>query len=137
MQLDQTIPASAETAITELRSKHSVGKLDVVIANAGIANYYGLASETPDKELEEHLAVNAVGTLRVYKAVFPLLKAAADQGGKPAFVALSTAVASIKDASSYPVQATAYGASKAAVNYMLSKIHGENEWLIAFPISPG
>jgi NAD(P)-dependent dehydrogenase (short-subunit alcohol dehydrogenase family) len=38
---------------------------------------------------------------------------------------------------SVPLKSTAYGASKAAVNYIVRKIHFENPGLIAFPISPG
>lgn len=37
----------------------------------------------------------------------------------------------------YPIPATAYGASKAALNYVVRKIHVENEGLIAFPLHPG
>jgi norsolorinic acid ketoreductase len=36
-----------------------------------------------------------------------------------------------------PMPVTAYGASKATLNYIVRKIHFENEHLIAFPISPG
>ncbi|CAA7260848.1 unnamed protein product [Cyclocybe aegerita] len=31
----------------------------------------------------------------------------------------------------------AYGASKATLNYITRRIHFENEWLVAFPLSPG
>lgn len=36
-----------------------------------------------------------------------------------------------------PIPAAAYGASKAAINYITRKIHFENDWLIAFFIHPG
>jgi NAD(P)-dependent dehydrogenase (short-subunit alcohol dehydrogenase family) len=46
-------------------------------------------------------------------------------------------VASIGDMGSLPLKSAAYGASKAAVNYIVRKIHFENPGLIAFPMSPG
>jgi len=37
----------------------------------------------------------------------------------------------------YAIPTTLYGASKAAVNFLVKKIHLEHEKLIAFPIHPG
>lgn len=69
----------------------------------------------------------------LFQAVLPLLNFAV----KPKFVVLSSAVASINQADKIPLEASAYGASKAAINFIARKIHQENEGLIAFPISPG
>jgi len=65
--------------------------------------------------------------------VVPLLKHAP----KPVFVGITTGLASLGDMASLPVQSTAYGMSKAALNYAVRKIHFENEWLVAFVLSPG
>lgn len=70
--------------------------------------------------------------LALFQAVFPLL---GGEGKK--FVAISSAVASIGDMEKVPMKSTAYGASKAALNYVIRKIHCENEGLIAFPLNPG
>lgn len=133
VKIDSTIPSSATDAINELTNTHSISALDVVIANAGISNYYGPAVSTPLAEAREHLEVNVIGTLALFQATWPLL----EKAKKPIFVALSTGLASITDMGSMPVQATAYGMSKAALNYMVRKIHFENEALISFVISPG
>jgi norsolorinic acid ketoreductase len=37
----------------------------------------------------------------------------------------------------YPFPATALGISKAALNFLVRKIHFENDWLVAFPLHPG
>jgi len=133
VRIDSTIPSSATDAIKELTSTHSITTLDVVIANAGISKYYGLAASTPLSELRDHLEVNTIGVLALFQATWPLL----EKAKKPIFVALSTGLASITDMESMPVPATAYGASKVALNYVVRKIHFENEALISFVISPG
>jgi norsolorinic acid ketoreductase len=46
-------------------------------------------------------------------------------------------VGSIGDMESMPLKSSAYGGSKAELNYIVRKIHFENPGLIAFPISPG
>jgi norsolorinic acid ketoreductase len=104
-----------------------------VIANAGIADSYGSAAATPIDELQRHLSINTVGVVVLFQAVIPLLNEAVT----PKFVILSSAVASLSQADKIPLEASAYGASKVAVNFIVRKIHQENERLIAFPISPG
>ena len=133
VKIDSLSDTSAKAAIHEISSKHGITEIDTVIANAGIANYYGLAAETPLSEVREHFEVNVIGVLALFQAVLPLLK----KSSKPIFVIISSFVASIGDMEKFPLQSTAYGASKAAVNYVARKIHFENPNLIAFPISPG
>lgn len=89
--------------------------------------------ETPPAEVQEHFAVNVVGTLALFQATCPLLKASA----APKFVAISTFIGSIADMEQYPFPATALGISKAALNFLVRKIHFENDWLVAFPLHPG
>lgn len=133
VRIDNLSENSAREAMESLQSKHAITKLDVVIANAGITNYYGSAFSTPLSELRSHLEVNTIGSLALFQATWPLLETAP----KPKFVVLTTGLASIGDMGSMPMPVTAYGASKVAVNYITRKIHFENPKLIAFPISPG
>jgi norsolorinic acid ketoreductase len=133
VHIDSLSESSAKDAIKVLESKHGITKLDVVIANAGITNFYGPAIDTPLSEVRNHFEVNTVGALALFQATWHLLQAAP----KPKFVAVTTGLASIGDMGSMPMPVTAYGASKAAVNYITRKIHFENPSLIAFPISPG
>ena len=124
---------SAKEAVAALQSEHGISKIDTVIANAGISNYYGSADITPISEVRDHFEINAVGTLLLFQATWPLLKLSSN----PIFMALSTGVASIGAMGGIPLQATAYGMSKIAVNYMVQKIHFENPDIIAFTMNPG
>jgi norsolorinic acid ketoreductase len=133
VHIDSLSDNSAKDAVKELKSQHHITKLDVVIANAGISNFYGPAADTPLSEVRNHFEVNTVGVLAVFQATLPLLDAAP----MPKFISLSTGLASIGDMDSMPMPVTAYGASKAAVNFITRKIHFEHPNLIAFPISPG
>lgn len=131
--IHSTDEKSAKQAVTVLQSEHGISKIDTVIANAGIANYYGSAEFTPISEVREHFEINAIGTLLLFQATWPLLKLSSN----PVFMALSTAAASIGIMESIPLPATAYGVSKIAVNYMVQKIHFENPDIIAFTMNPG
>jgi norsolorinic acid ketoreductase len=83
--------------------------------------------------LEEHLRVNTIGPVIIFQALFPLLL----QRQTRKFVPISTGAASI--GVQFPPPLTAYGSSKAALNYITKSIHKEHseEGLIAFPIHPG
>lgn len=107
--------------------------IDIVIANAGICNHWGLVSEIEDADMTSHLEVNTLGPLRLFRATASLLKASK----QPKFVYLSSELASIAGLEQSLSLTTAYGVSKAASNYMVKKIHEENEGLIAFSIDPG
>jgi len=115
-----------------VQSKH--GYVDVVVSCAGVSSYMGPASETPVEEMRSHLEVNVTGTLVLFQVLFPLLKASRSS---PKFVPLSSGAGSLVAYMAMPMGYTAYGASKAAVNYVARKIHFENEWLTCFPLNPG
>ncbi|KAI1170395.1 Nor-1 [Nemania sp. FL0916] len=115
-----------------------ISSLDVVIANAAIANVFARLEEIDMKDFQQFFEVNTYGPMRLYIAVYPLLKAAADNGGKPKFVAISTVASRImKLEENAPFKLGAYGASKVAVNYIVRRAHAENEWLEAFLLEPG
>ncbi|KII88997.1 hypothetical protein PLICRDRAFT_160008 [Plicaturopsis crispa FD-325 SS-3] len=112
------------------------GRLDVVIANAGISKFYGLARETPAGEMREHYEVNVVGTLVLFQAFTAPLGTTARP--HPKFVAISSFGGSIAVGATLPgVGIAAYGASKAALNYLVRRINAENEFLVSFAIHPG
>lgn len=131
--IDSNQEHSAKQAMDTLQTKHDIKKLDVVIANAGISKYYGLAEVTPISEVREHFEVNTIGTLILFQATWPLLKLSSN----PTFMALTTGLASIGEMGDLPIPAAAYGISKVALNYLVRKIHFENPELTAFVLSPG
>jgi len=103
-----------------------------VIANSGIYSN-ALASKVTVKELQEIYNVNTIGPVLLFQASLDLLL----KSEKPKFVVVSSTMGSIELAPVFPAPTTAYGSSKAAVNYIVRRIHAENEKLIAFPIHPG
>ena len=61
---DATDDRSASNVVEELRDKHGIKKLDVVVANPGIAptSAYGNAKDANSDTLREHVGVNGIGT---------------------------------------------------------------------------
>ncbi|KII88976.1 hypothetical protein PLICRDRAFT_109225 [Plicaturopsis crispa FD-325 SS-3] len=120
-------------AVASLIEK-TAGRLDVVIANAGINNCYTPVHKTPVEEVREHMEVNLIGTLVLYQAVYPLLKATPS----PKFAVISSLGGSIAVGTTVPgFDVLPYGTSKAAVNWVSRKIHYENENFVSFTIHPG
>lgn len=131
-QLSLNDPASATEAVSKIQNENSVYHIDIIISNAGICDHWGPVQDMEDSDMIAHFEVNTLGPLRLFRAATPLLKASS----QPKFVYISTALASIglEDSSSLTA---AYGISKIAGNYLIKKIHGEDQKLIAFSIDPG
>lgn len=74
----------------------------------------------------EHFEVNTIGTLVLFQAMRPLLKASKS----PKFIPISSSTASIGGFGAVSqLGFSAYSVSKAALNYLSAAIHAENEWL--------
>jgi norsolorinic acid ketoreductase len=117
--------------------ERTTGRVDVVIANAGIAYSFINPAEVPLNDIRDHFEVNTIGPLILYQGTRNLLKRSTD----PKFIVISTAAGSIKSQDVMPSVFTgvAYGTSKAAVNYITKRIHLENQDtnLTAFVVHPG
>ncbi|KJA22252.1 hypothetical protein HYPSUDRAFT_41145, partial [Hypholoma sublateritium FD-334 SS-4] len=113
--------------------KSRFGRVDTVIANAAISNSVAPLSTIKSAELEEHFQVNVTGTIVLFQAVYTLLKKSAC----PRFVPISSSAGCLDGVSvKLPVGGSAvYGATKAALNWATRKIHFENDWIVAFPLS--
>ena len=131
VKLDSLSETDAKNAVDTLRSKHDISKLDIVMANAGIGKDFSTVVDTTPQEMRDHFEVNVLGPLILFHAVLPLLNAASN----PKFMATSSSVGSIGDAFQYP--SLAYGASKAALNYLVMKIHVEHTNITAVALHPG
>ncbi|KAL7935819.1 hypothetical protein V8C35DRAFT_333631 [Trichoderma chlorosporum] len=131
IKIDSLDNSSAASGIASISD--SIDHLDLVIANAGVLNQYGPVSEMSLDEIPAHVAVNTVAPIALLQAAKPLLQNASN----PRFVVISSSVGSIAEIESYPVQMGAYGASKAAVNYLMRKVHFEETWLTSVVICPG
>ncbi|KAG2168138.1 hypothetical protein JADG_007878 [Aureobasidium aubasidani] len=124
LQIDAAVPLHAKQAVESITHMYGYDHVDVVIANSGISDYYGSAAETPLEALRTHFEVNTIGPLALFQAFLPLLL----QSAHPRFVAMTSGAASLSDMEHMPLMpVTAYGASKAALNYIVRKIHFENQ----------
>jgi len=120
-----------EAAIAEI--ERTAGQLDVIIANAGISKHYGPLATTAISEFQEHFAVNTLGPVVLFQAAQKLLLASPT--GAPVFALISSGAGSISRYMN--LSAGAYGASKAAANFLVKVLDTENPTLVAMAISPG
>ncbi|KAG7421212.1 Norsolorinic acid ketoreductase [Fusarium oxysporum f. sp. rapae] len=133
VEIDSASETDALGAMKTLKRDHGVTKLDLVIANAGISKYFGTAEMTPVAEMMDHFKINSVAPLLLFQATWPLLHAAK----APKFVTISSGAGSLGFMENLKVENTAYGSSKAALNFITRRIHFENPDLVAFSINPG
>ena len=128
--------SDAEHASAAKQVEAEAGRVDVLIANAGIANadaYQPIEKLSLDK-LRLHFETNTVGTFRLFGALFPLL----NRSATPKFVVVSTGLASVAWQSNFPTFPVGnYASSKTAVNLLTQRVHVEHPNIIAFPLSPG
>ncbi|KAJ7626198.1 aflatoxin biosynthesis ketoreductase-like protein nor-1 [Roridomyces roridus] len=125
---DQT---SNEAAVAEIQK--TAGRLDVVIANAGISKYFGSIGTIPVSEFRDHWEVNTLGVIVLFQAVQHLLLASPTNA--PIFALISTGAGSI--AKFYNAAMGAPGASKAAANFIIKALDAENPKLVSLAIHPG
>lgn len=133
-RLESTSESDGKKMITLLESKYNIRHLDVVIANAAISNNYAFVHEAEPADMLEHYAVNVVGVVLLFQATRSLLLKSIND---PKFIALGSTAGSIGDLEALPVPNGNYAPSKAALHWIVKKIHAENPSLIAFPVHPG
>ncbi|KAK5710118.1 hypothetical protein LTR17_019180 [Elasticomyces elasticus] len=134
VKIASTSETDASSAVETLRSQ-DISHLDTVYANAGIFKreaFVGV-SQSKTSDFIEHIDVNVGGPLRLFQATLPLLNAAE----KPTFVLVSSVADTIGGAEKMPFKVTAYGASKAAANFLLRRIHVEHENVVSIAMHPG
>lgn len=111
--LDVTDTAALRAAVT--RAFAELGRIDVVLSNAGLAAF-GAAEELSDEVIAEQVAVNMTGPIQLVRAVLPFLRA---QGGGR-IIQTSTMGAQISSPGG-----SMYHASKWGVEGFLESIVGE------------
>lgn len=116
LQLDVTDPGSVEAAVTKLETE--VGRLDVLINNAGIMVDWGVqTADITAAQLRETYEVNVFGVVTTTSACVPLLR----RSPNPRIVNMSSGLGSLTILSepTSPLSTRAflaYGSSKAALN---------------------
>lgn len=119
-----------------------ITELDVVIAVAGTnpASAFAEVKDMDVKNLRDIFDVNTFSFVSLFKATYPLLKASAerDSSRPPKLMAISSNASQIMDMEpTIPVKVGVYGASKAALNYLVRRVHFENPWLLSWVMNPG
>ncbi|WVQ81966.1 hypothetical protein IAT38_004093 [Cryptococcus sp. DSM 104549] len=129
VKIDASSVTDAKEAVEELKTKHNITHLDVVIANAGIAEGVDNVENIDVAIFDKVQATNVRGPLVLYQAVHPILK----EGDK--FVVISSLIGS--NSPDHYLTYGAYGTSKTAVNFLFRNAHFEDPRLTIFTISPG
>ena len=133
VKIDSNSDTDAAAAVVELESKHGISKVDVLVANAGLFSIIATTLQTPAKDVRAQLEVNTVAPLILIQAFFPLL----EKSDAPKFFVISSPIGSMGEMETLPVPFFGYGLSKAAVNYMVRKLHFENPKLTSMALNPG
>ena len=132
------VDSDADHTAAAAHVQAEAGRVDVVLANAGIADptAFKLTSTQSPDQLREHFEVNTIGPVRLFNAFFPLLS----KSSNPKYIVVSSVAGSVGSASSAalaPFLTATYGASKAATNYVTQRIFIEHPNIVAFPLQPG
>jgi len=132
VKIDAKSPDDAATAIETLQSK-GVTHIDVLIANSGLLDQWGPVLGVKAQDLRNHLEINTIAPIVLFQAAYPLL----EKSTNPKFFVVSTNIASFELMPNIPMPVIAYGMSKAAVNYVVKKIHHEDPKIAAVALHPG
>ncbi|MGO4422373.1 SDR family NAD(P)-dependent oxidoreductase, partial [Streptomyces sp. MCAF7] len=134
--LDVTSDASAEAAADMVKTE--VGRLDVLVNNAGVGAPATPPAETTASSLREIFEVNVFGPVRVTNAFLPLLRAAE----QPRIVMVSSGMGSFTVSNDprwfglVPPQ-LGYPASKAALNMISSQYARALDGIQVKVVDPG
>ncbi|RFU78089.1 aflatoxin biosynthesis ketoreductase nor-1 [Trichoderma arundinaceum] len=132
VKYDAGVEQDAFDVAKELKEKHGVDHLDIVVANAGISKSYPLVKDVQRADIQDHINVNAYGVVSLYQATRDLLEKSTK---KPIFTTIGSGAGSL--GRQPPVPNAAYGPSKTIVNWYGVRINAEDEWLTAFVLEPG
>lgn len=90
---DASIEQDAANLVTELREKHGIDHLDIVVANAGIMAQFPLVKDVTRPRLVEHLEVNSFAVVSLYQAARELLQKSSRE---PIFTTVGSGAASLR-----------------------------------------
>lgn len=138
VKIESASEADPSAAVEELKAA-GVTLIDIVIANAGInpSSAFAFTADIQTEDLRRLFEVNTFSFVALFRAVQPLLHTASKQrkSSAPKLLAISSTASQLVDAVPAPV--VSYGASKAALNFLVRHVHLENPWLTAWVMNPG
>ncbi|EHK21237.1 uncharacterized protein TRIVIDRAFT_52152 [Trichoderma virens Gv29-8] len=132
LKYDAGVEQDAFNLVKDIKDKHGIDHLDIVVANAGISKSYPLVKDVRRVDIQQHIDVNAYGMVFLYQATRELLQKSTK---KPIFVTIGSGAGSL--GRQPPVPNAAYGPSKTIVNWYGVRINAEEEWLNTFVLDPG
>lgn len=122
--------AELSTLAESIRTAYGISRIHIVLASAGMVDGMKSVLRTGWEEVQKHMDVNFGGPLKLVQALKGLLglDASTDKpnvdGSK--FILISSSVGSLTTPEQVP-GCLAYGSSKAAANYMVTRLHVELE----------
>ncbi|KAI3320586.1 putative NADPH-dependent 1-acyl dihydroxyacetone phosphate reductase [Xylariaceae sp. AK1471] len=132
VKYDAKVEQSPFDVAKELKEKHRIQHLDIVIPNAAIATHYPLARDAKRADIIEHVEVNVLSVMSLFQATRDLLQKSPVQ---PIFAPMGSGAGSL--GRQPPVPSSVYGASKSMLFWYGIRINAEEEWLNTFVIDPG
>lgn len=131
VQLDVSDEDSIEKAGAEVAKL--TDSIDVFISNGAIGRSYASVLETSKEQWVDHYNTNALGPVLLLKQIYPLIK----KGTEKKIIFVSTMAASL--GLTLPVNFSAYGQSKAALNYTVKDLSKElrEDGSIVIAVHPG
>lgn len=132
VKIEATSEQDPTSAIQQLTAM-GITSVDILIVNAGInpTSAAGWVSDINVSDFRMLFEVNTISFITLLKALQPLLRSATD----PKLLALTSNSSQITDMAPFPT--ASYGASKAALNYLVKHTHVANPWLTAWVMNPG
>ncbi|KAH8668394.1 hypothetical protein BX600DRAFT_434934 [Xylariales sp. PMI_506] len=122
----------------------SLDHVDVLICNAGLCPPLVSAAATGAADMRTAFETNAIAPLMVFQGLWPLLQkrsssssSSSSSTSAPKLIMVSSSVGSIGQQE--PLPGGAYGASKAALNWVTRSLHLQHEadGLVAVALHPG
>ncbi|KAJ2896367.1 hypothetical protein MKZ38_005592 [Zalerion maritima] len=135
VKIDAAVESDPHSAVAILEKDHGISSIDVVVANAGICHTATPVLSSSTEALGEHFAINTAAPLHLLRAAAPLLKKSTS--GRPTFVGISSFVGTISGLdllADFPAVVAPYGASKAALNWLVRRLHFEEKWLLSLAL---
>ncbi|ROV94759.1 hypothetical protein VMCG_08857 [Cytospora schulzeri] len=142
VKAEATLTEDFSEAIEQVKTA-GITSLDILIAVAGInpPRAFADVKDIDIAALREVFEINTFSFVSLLRATYPLLQASAEKNngaGFPKLLALTSNGGQIVDMEpTIPVKIGVYGASKAALNYLVRRTHFENPWLTAWTMNPG
>lgn len=115
------LDVASKTSVFEAAGEVSkiADKVDVLISNAGVSEAFGTVLDTDEDDWSTHWKTNVLGPVLLYQAFYPLLA----KGDAKKIIFMSSMLGSIGGFLGLSV--SAYGQSKAAMNYTTKEISTE------------